>query len=85
MAKQQYIVEMELPLTEESEYEEFARNLEIFELELVGVAEEAGPESGDNLFFIRGTERMIIEMYRTFAECSDEEILEIMEYAYAIN
>ena len=85
MTKQQYIVEMELPLTEAGEIKEFGRNLEVFNLQLVGIAEETGPKNGDNLFFIKGTERMIIEMYRTFGECSDEEILEIMEYAYAIN
>lgn len=83
----EYVVEIELAvdIDNDDELVTLAECLGEFELDIIGIAEEAGPISGDPLFFIQGKERKIIEMFRDFAECTQEEIEDIMEIAHAVH
>jgi hypothetical protein len=86
MSKQEYIVELELDVPIDEEHiEQIMQAMECYDLTVAGIAEDVGPEEGAHLFFIRGTERDIINMYDDYAGLQEDEILELMEFAYAIN
>jgi hypothetical protein len=86
MSKQEYIVELELDVPIDEEHiEQIMQVMECYDLTVAGIAEDVGPEEGAHLFFIRGTERDIINMYDDYAGLQEDEILELMEFAYAIN
>ena len=86
MSKQEYIVELELDVPIDDEHlEQVMQVMDVYNLTVAGVAEDVGPDEGAHLFFIRGSERDIINMYDDYAGLEQEEILELMEFAYAIN
>ena len=85
--KPEYIVELELAIDTDSieEVSQLTEAMDCFDLEVVGIADGVGPIAGDPLFFIKGKERMIVEMFRVFAELSDDEVIDLMETAHAVH